>query len=256
MLELKGIEVEDVRVLPGMQRIHLRLAGFRGGTVLALKLDGRRVQGSREIARALEELQPEPSLFPTDPERRSLAEEAERWGEEELQNVPRRIFRWGLVHHTELRRWLSAVSGLPAPGLAARLSGLNARYYANAVKADEQAVRRDLDRSRPSRLVDGHLASDQLTRCGISQLLAFVNRQVDLSGSARTSFARIGEPPRRVRGPTFASPSGSSRLASATRRLLVVQHRSVCQPVRARAWRVRAASVSAPHDSSRARPSV
>ena len=54
MLDLKGVEYELTEVLPGPQRIHLRLVGFRGGTVPALKLDGRRVQGSRGIARALE----------------------------------------------------------------------------------------------------------------------------------------------------------------------------------------------------------
>ena len=37
-------------------------AGFQGGTVPALKLDGRRVQGS--LARALDELIPERPLFP------------------------------------------------------------------------------------------------------------------------------------------------------------------------------------------------
>ncbi len=63
-LELKGIEFESVNVMPGMQRIHLRLAGFRDGTVPALKLDGRRVQGSMPIARALDELTPDPPLFP------------------------------------------------------------------------------------------------------------------------------------------------------------------------------------------------
>jgi glutathione S-transferase len=145
MLELKGIEVKDANVLPGMQRIQLRLLGFRGGTVPALKLDGRKVQGSVQIARILEEVQPEPSLFPADPELRRRADEAERWGNELLQDVPRRIFRWGLVRHLDLREWLAARSGMPAPALTARLSGLNARYYARIASADEQAVRRDLE---------------------------------------------------------------------------------------------------------------
>ena len=53
MLDLKGIDYKLVHVLPGNQRVHLRLAGFRGGTVPALKLDGRRIQGSTVIARKL-----------------------------------------------------------------------------------------------------------------------------------------------------------------------------------------------------------
>ncbi len=144
MLELKGLDYRSVKTLPGMQRVQLRLLGFPGGTVPALRLDGHRVQGSRQIARALEELRPDPPLFPADPELRRQADEAERWGDEEFQDFPRRLFRWGLVQHVELRRWLSAASGIPAPALAGRLSGPNARYYARLAHADEAAVRRDL----------------------------------------------------------------------------------------------------------------
>lgn len=144
MLELKGLEYRSVSVLPGMQRVQMRLLGFRGGTVPGLKLDGRRIQGSRAIARALEELKPAPALFPADPELRRRADEAERWGDEVLQDVPRRLFRWGLARDLDLRRWLSVASGIPAPGVAARLSGMNARYYARLAHADEEAVRRDL----------------------------------------------------------------------------------------------------------------
>src|SRR5213076_2776439 len=39
MLDLKGLDYRLVDVLPLTQRVHLRLAGFRGGTVPALKLD-------------------------------------------------------------------------------------------------------------------------------------------------------------------------------------------------------------------------
>lgn len=142
MLSLKGIDFETVTVLPGTQRIHLRLVGFRRGTVPALKLNGRRVQGSLQIARALEQLQPEPPLFPRDPERRARAEEAERWGERELQNAPRLILRWGLVRDLGLRRWLAEQSGMPLAEVAARTSGLTARYYARVIGADEAAARR------------------------------------------------------------------------------------------------------------------
>src|SRR3954454_8825342 len=106
MLELKGIDYELAGVLPGTQRVHLRLAGFRGGTVPALKIDGRRVQGSRAIARARERRRPEPPLFPAEPGALARVEDAERWAEEQLQPMPRRILRWGLVRHAELRGWL------------------------------------------------------------------------------------------------------------------------------------------------------
>jgi glutathione S-transferase len=146
MLELKGVAYESTEVLPGTQRIHLRAAGFRGGTVPALKLDGRRVQGSREIARALDQLRPAPALFPTEPALRTRVEDAERWGEQELQAAPRILFRWGLVHDMDLRRWFARESNMPFSALAARTSGPVSRYYARLVDADDDGVRRVLDR--------------------------------------------------------------------------------------------------------------
>ena len=47
MLEHKGIEHDWVKLAPGLHPIQLRLAGFRGGTVPGLQLNGRRVVGSR-----------------------------------------------------------------------------------------------------------------------------------------------------------------------------------------------------------------
>jgi glutathione S-transferase len=144
MLELKGVGFASVRILPGTQRAYLRLVGFRGGTVPALVLDGRRIQGSRCIARALDELVPEPALFPRDPGQRACVEEAERWGEQELQNVPRILLRWGLVNDMVLRRWFADDVGFPVPALAVRLSGPAARYYARLSGADADAVMRAL----------------------------------------------------------------------------------------------------------------
>lgn len=143
MLDLKGLGFESVTVLPGMQRVQLRLLGFRHGTVPAMRLDGRRIQGSRPIARALEALVPDPPLYPQGDARAAVLE-AERWGDEVFQDVPRRIMRWGLVHDIDLRAWLAADAGLPAPAISARLSGASARYYARVVHADEAAVRREL----------------------------------------------------------------------------------------------------------------
>ena len=67
MLERKGIEHRVVELLPGFHPPQLRAAGFRGGTVPALKLDGRRIQGSLRISRALEQARPDVApLFPAD----------------------------------------------------------------------------------------------------------------------------------------------------------------------------------------------
>jgi glutathione S-transferase len=164
MLDLKGVDYEIANVLPGNQKVHLRMLGFRRGTVPALKLDGRRVQGSREIARALDELRPDPPLFPGDPEARRRADEIERWGDEEFQNVPRRILRWGMTRDVGLRRWLAEQSSMPAPGVAARTTGLVARYYARDVEASEERARKEVE-SIPRVLdrVDGLLADGTLS---------------------------------------------------------------------------------------------
>jgi len=91
MLEHKQIEYKRVEVLIGPHAFGMLGRGFQTMNVPALKIDGRRVQGSREISRALDALQPQPALFPADPQRRRAVVEAERWGEE-LQNAVRRIF--------------------------------------------------------------------------------------------------------------------------------------------------------------------
>ncbi len=149
MLELKGVEHRLVNVLPLNQRVHLRLAGFRCGTVPALNVEGRRVQGSRRIARAVDQLWPEPALYPADPSLRARVEEAERWGEQQLQPVPRRLARFGAARHPALRRWAAESVSLPAPGLVARVTTPLVRYYGRAHepdgrRADEAGVRTDL----------------------------------------------------------------------------------------------------------------
>ncbi|MBV9339103.1 MAG: glutathione S-transferase N-terminal domain-containing protein [Solirubrobacterales bacterium] len=149
MLELKGVEYELVDVVPLNQRIHLRLAGFSRGTVPALKLDGKRIQGSRRIARALDERWPEPPLFPPDPVPRARVEEAERWGEEQLQPIPRRLFRYGVARNPELRQWVVRAQRLPVPALTAQAIRPAMEWYLRTIEADgrrasEAGVRADL----------------------------------------------------------------------------------------------------------------
>src|SRR3954462_805847 len=138
MLETKGLDYTPIWLLPGLHPILLRTRGFSGGTVPALKIDGRKVQESVAIARALDDLQPEPSLFPSDPERRAEVEEAERWGDEVLQDIPRRIVRWMSVHRPETRVMIAREIGVPLPRFAAWINAPTARYMANKVDSDEE----------------------------------------------------------------------------------------------------------------------
>ena len=136
MVELKGVDYKLVTVTPMAQKAHLRVVGFRRGTVPAMKVDGKRVQGSRQIARTLDQRWPEPALFPSDPELRARVEEAEHWGEHELQPIPRRIFRWAVANDPEFRRGVHEMQSIPAVGLMSRVSAPIVRYYANAPELD------------------------------------------------------------------------------------------------------------------------
>ena len=92
MLQRKGLAYERRDLIHAMHIPIVKAMGFPGRTVPALEWeDGRKVQGTREISRFLDQVKPEPPLFPADAERRRTVEEAERWGDEELQPVPRRL---------------------------------------------------------------------------------------------------------------------------------------------------------------------
>jgi glutathione S-transferase len=138
MLEYKDIDHRMVWLLPGLWPALLRTRGFRGGTVPAMKIDGRRLQSSREISRALDEAQPEPALFPADPQRRLEVEEEERWGDEVLQDVPRRIVRWLSVHRPETKVMIARDTGIPLPRFAAWINTPAAKHLANKVETDER----------------------------------------------------------------------------------------------------------------------
>ena len=138
MLDHKGIDYELVNVRPGMQAAQIRLAGFNGGTVPALRMHGRRALGTLAISRLLDELCPEPPLFPADPPGRRAVEEAEAWGERVLQPIPRRVLRWALRHHHAARTAIARELGTPLPQVAAVAIAPVAAFYARR----EQAARR------------------------------------------------------------------------------------------------------------------
>jgi glutathione S-transferase len=141
MLEHKGIDFEQKQVLTGFHPVIIRLRGFKGWTIPALEIDGRRIQRSTRISRELDELHPEQPLFPADPEERRRVEEAEEWGDRELQDYPRAILRWSAVAQAGVRRAMAERVGLPAPGVAGALTWPVAWALARDRGADEQRVR-------------------------------------------------------------------------------------------------------------------
>jgi glutathione S-transferase len=114
MMEHKGIPYERVELPTGLHPFLVRLHGFAGnrapfreidddrphrmlgtidrfGTVPSLEIDGRHIKTNRGMARFLDQIRPDPPLFPSDAEKRRAVEEAERWGDEVLQMVARRL---------------------------------------------------------------------------------------------------------------------------------------------------------------------
>jgi glutathione S-transferase len=110
MLRHKGIRYRRVNVMWFMAGRSLPAKGFPGRTAPALLLDGRPVQTNRAIARALDELVPDPPLFPSDPVERWHVEAAEGFGDEVLQHATRRMFLWSST------RDLGSVTPHPAIG--------------------------------------------------------------------------------------------------------------------------------------------
>lgn len=146
MLDFKGIDYTVVPVIPGFHPQMLRLHGFRGRTVPAVKIDGRRAQGTLEISRLLDDVEPDPPLFPDDPEQRARVEAAEHWGSEIFQELPRMCFRWSLNNDIDTVEWLirNEVGWIPAKRLNARLNKPVSAHWARRSGADDDAVRRSM----------------------------------------------------------------------------------------------------------------
>src|SRR5436309_368471 len=122
MLEHKGLPYRRVDIVTLMHPLAVRLRGFnargetrtagkrrtlairfgdRLGTVPALACDGERISTNHGIARFLDDRQPDPRLFPADPDRRAAVEEAEAWANKTLQMAARRILLAAVVRDPE-----------------------------------------------------------------------------------------------------------------------------------------------------------
>jgi glutathione S-transferase len=140
MLRQKGVDFRRVDLVAVVHRGVLRVLGFPGITVPALRLEGRRVQGTRAIAEALDELRPGSPLVPD----RAVVE-AEAWADDRYQPVPRRLV-WNALSRdrsTMATFLVNAKLGVPV-SVAASLGGPVIRAAVRANKADEAHVRADL----------------------------------------------------------------------------------------------------------------
>jgi glutathione S-transferase len=151
MLEHKGIPFRRIDVPPGKHWEVLPAEGFPGKTVPALLIAGGRLQGTRNISRALDQLQPEPALFPEDPTLCTAVEEAERFAEETLQPLARRLVLAAGARDIE-SLWERGEGGALGPLLApdaerrAAIMKVGAR---RVIRITEQREQADLDLVAP-----------------------------------------------------------------------------------------------------------
>jgi glutathione S-transferase len=89
-LELKGLEYKRVDMMFGVSA-PLQYLRFGLRTVPGLTIGRQKVCGSRAIMRALDGLQPEPSLVPADPELLAKVNAADEWGDLVMQEHVRWI---------------------------------------------------------------------------------------------------------------------------------------------------------------------
>jgi len=145
MLRQKGIPYTRLDLPPLVHKLLLRLLGFSGRTVPALRLDGRKVQRTREIAAVLDELRPEPRLVPAERQERTAVDEAETWGDSVLQPLARRIAYTAVVRDYSCIDSFLAGARLALPRQVMRLAApLLVPLIRRRIGAGEGAVRDDL----------------------------------------------------------------------------------------------------------------
>ncbi len=141
----KGILYRRVDLLPLVPHLIGPLR-YGGSTVPGMRIGSERILGSRAIMRRLDELEPEPPLLPPvgDPDRARVLE-AERWGDEELQSVPRRLLDVALVRVPAAMESYAGDAKLPLPPALLRPGlPLTARLMAMKNHATDASAMADL----------------------------------------------------------------------------------------------------------------
>jgi glutathione S-transferase len=144
-LRLKAIEFERVDLVP-MTQMLIGPLRYGGTTVPGMRIDGERLVGSRPIMRRLDELAPEPPLLPPPGDTRyARVLEAERWGDEVLQSVPRRIVDVAFLRKPKAMESYIGDAKLPMPrALMGPAMPVTAKLMAFKNKAKDVTARTDI----------------------------------------------------------------------------------------------------------------
>ncbi len=138
-LRHKGLEFERVDLPSGRHGDEMeRLYGPGRRTVPGLLVDGEPVHGSVPILRRLEELAPEPALYPAGA-RGDAVREAEEWGDRELQDLGRRL-PWGALHfRPEAMGTFAGGEPLDPPGTDFAMRYVRASWKYHGITAERLA---------------------------------------------------------------------------------------------------------------------
>jgi glutathione S-transferase len=145
-LSLKSINYQRIDLLP-LTQLAIGPLFYGGNTVPGLRIDGERLAGSRTIMRRLDTLAPEPPLLPplSDAVARARVLEAERWGDEVLQAVPRRILDAAFLRLPACIESYAGDAKLPLPRAMLRPAlPLTAKLMGRRNHADDDKARADL----------------------------------------------------------------------------------------------------------------
>lgn len=163
-LTLKGQPYTVTEWLPPTHAVAQRLL-FGRRTVPGIRFaDGEKVHGSRAILRRLEERYPEPALVPDDAHLAARVRDAERWGDDVLQPIPRRVLWSALSRRPQAIPSYQEGSKLAMPPVAtAFVAPLILPIQRRLNRVSDESVRADL-RDLPGHLdrIDAWLADGTL----------------------------------------------------------------------------------------------
>jgi glutathione S-transferase len=190
-LDLKGLSYRVVEWPPPTHPPLQRLI-FGARTVPGLRIgqngSAERISGSRAIMHRLDELAPDPALYPLEHDHRARVEQADQWGDEVFQPVARELVWAAMRHsphalvsygeHSRLPLPAPAVRFL-APAIAAAASRLN-RTDAGVARRDLQELPAQLDRV-DAWMADGTMGDPQHPNAADLQILSTVRLLLTLA---------------------------------------------------------------------------
>lgn len=137
-LRIKGLEFKRVDLQPGAHPEEMvKIYGEGNHTVPGLLVDGEPVHGSRAILARLEEIAPDPPLFPA--EKADAVREAERWGDEELQDLGRRLPWSALYFRPEAMGTFGGGQPLDGPGTDFAMKYVRGTWKYHGITAERLA---------------------------------------------------------------------------------------------------------------------